>query len=98
MATRSSSPGWKATPANCLRYTGSAALTSRKGFPSVCARPVASPAGQAALVADVYQKWVVGAAPRDAADAAVLFANAKNPGDPQVQAILNRLSNTTPAK
>jgi hypothetical protein len=48
-------------------------------------------------VADVYQKWVVGAAPRDAADAAVLFANAQNPGDPQVQVIFNRLSNTTPA-
>jgi hypothetical protein len=90
--------GLESHAANCLRYTGSAALTSRKGFPSVCARPVASPAGQAALVADVYQKWVVGAAPRDAADTAVLFANAQNPGDPQVQVILNRLSNTTPAK
>ena len=90
--------GLESHAANCLRYTGSAALTSRQGFPSVCARPVASPAGQAALVADVYQKWVVGAAPRDAADAAVLFANAQNPGDPQVQVILNRLSNTTPAK
>ena len=70
-------------------------MTSRKGFPGLCARPVTSPAGQAALVADVYRKWVVGAAPRAAQDAAVLFANAENPGDPQVQAILKRLSNAT---
>jgi hypothetical protein len=62
----------------------------------VCARPVSSPAGQGALVADVYQKWVVGASPKAAQDAAVLFENAQSPGDPQVQAILKRLSNTRP--
>ena len=55
-----------------------------------------SPAGQAALVADVYRKWVVGASPKDAQDAAVLFENAQNPGDPQVQAILKRLASTRP--
>ena len=70
-------PGLQSDPANCVRYTGSRALTSRSGFPSLCARPVASPAGQAALVADVYQKWVVGAAPQAAQDAAVLFENRK---------------------
>jgi len=89
-------PGLESDPANCRRYTGSPAVTARKGFPGLCARPVSSPAGQSALVADVYRKWVVGAAPRTAHDAAVLFANATNPGDPQVQAILQRLSHSRP--
>jgi len=89
-------PGLLSDPANCARYTGSRALTSRSGYPSVCARPVSSPAGRAALVADVYQKWVVGASPKAAQDAAVLFENAQNPGDPQVQAILKRLSSIRP--
>ena len=44
--------------------------------------------GQAALVADVYQQWVSAATPDAAQDASVLFENADNPGDPQVQAIL----------
>ena len=87
-------PGLESDRANCIRYTGSAAVTSRAGFPRLCARPVTTPAGQAALVADVYQKWVVGAAPQAAQDAAVLFANAKNPGDPRVQAILKHLPNS----
>ena len=89
--------GLESVPANCLRYTGSAALTSRAGFPSVCARPLASPAGQAALVADVYQKWIVGAAPGAAQNAAVLFANSGSPGNPQVQAILRHLPTTSPS-
>jgi hypothetical protein len=84
-------PGLESHPANCLRYTGSAAVTSHEGFPRLCAKSVTSPAGQAALVADVYQKWVVGAAPEAAQDAAVLFDNAQNPGDPRVQAILKQL-------
>jgi hypothetical protein len=84
-------PGLEATPANCVRYTGSAAVTSRQGFPALCARPVISVAGQAALVSDVYQKWIVGATPEAAQDAAVLFENADNPGNPQVQAILLHL-------
>ena len=83
--------GLEGTAANCLRYTGSAALTRRPGFPSVCARPVSSPAGQGALVADVYQKWIVGSTPKQAQDAATLYENANNPGDPQVQAILRHL-------
>jgi hypothetical protein len=89
-------PGLESSPRNCHQYTGSAALTSRKGYPSLCARPVTSPAGHAALVADVFRRWVVGAAPRTAQDAAVLFANAAHPGDPQVQAILKRLSQSGP--
>ena len=84
--------GLESSAANCLRYTGSAALTRRAGFPALCARPVTSQAGQAALVSDVYQKWVVGAPPQDAQDAAVLFENADNPGDARVQAILKRLT------
>ena len=90
-------PGLESDPGNCVRYTGSAAITSRKDFPSLCADPVTSPAGQAALVADTYKRWVVGAAPKEAQDAAVLFEEAKNPGDPRVQAILKHLSNSKPA-
>jgi hypothetical protein len=88
--------GLESSRANCLRYTGSAAVTSHAGFPPLCAKPVATPAGQAALVADVYQKWVVGAASEAAQDAAVLFENAANPGDPRVQAILKRLETSRP--
>jgi hypothetical protein len=86
-------PGLEGSPGNCLRYTGSAALTSRRGYPTVCARAVSSTAGQAALVADVYQKWVVGTSPQAAQNAAVLFENVNNPGDPRVQAILKHLLN-----
>jgi hypothetical protein len=89
-------PGLESTAANCTRYTGSPALRLRRGFPSVCARPITVPAGQAALVADVYQKWIVGAAPQAAQNAAVLFENANKPGDPQVQAILQSLRNAQP--
>ena len=84
-------PGLESDPANCLRYTGSAAVTSHGGFPSLCARPVASLAGQAALVADVYKQWIVGASPQAAQDAAILYQNSNNPGDPRVQAILKQL-------
>jgi hypothetical protein len=85
--------GLEGHAANCLRYTGSAKVTSHKGFPGLCARPVSSPAGQAALVADIYQRWVPGAGPKAAQNAATLFANAKNPASPQVQAILKQLPN-----
>jgi hypothetical protein len=43
-------------------------------------------------VADVYRKWIVGASPKAAQDAAVLFENATDPGDPRVQVILKQLS------
>lgn len=85
-------PGLESRPANCLRYTGSTALVVRQGFPAVCARPVAGAAGEAALVADVYQQWMVGAPSQDAANAALLFTNANNPGNPRVQAILHSLA------
>jgi hypothetical protein len=87
--------GLESSRANCLRYTGSGALASRAGFPKVCAKPLTSPDGQSALVADVYLRWVAGATPGAAQDAAVLFANASNPGDSQVQAILKQLPNPT---
>jgi hypothetical protein len=84
-------PGLESSSANCLRYTGSAAMNARQGYPDVCARPITAH-GRAALVRDVYREWVVGAPPAAAKDAAVLFENAKNPGDPQVQYILKHLS------
>lgn len=84
-------PGLEGSAANCLRYTGSAALTAHDGYPPLCASAMTSVAGQGALVADLYQRWMVGAAPGQAQDAAVLFENSTNPGNPQVQAILSQL-------
>jgi hypothetical protein len=88
-------PGLESDSRNCLRYTGSGLVTSRQGFPDLCARPVAGSQGQRELVADIYKKWIVGASAGAANDAAVLFANADNPGNPQVQAILRQLGNET---
>ncbi len=84
-------PGLESKPANCARYTGSPAIIMHAGFPSLCASPVTSREGQAALVADVYQQWMAGATAVAAQDVSVLFENASNPGDPQVQAILKTL-------
>jgi hypothetical protein len=84
-------PGLESDPANCVKYTGSSAVVSHAGFPSLCGQPVSSANGQAALVADAYRQWVVGATPAAAYDVSVLFANASNPGNPQVQAILKTL-------
>ncbi len=84
-------PGLESSPANCLQYTGSSALLTRQGFPAICAAAVTSPAGQAALVSDVFKQWMVGAPAQIAAQAGVLFENADNPGSPQVQSILNSL-------
>jgi hypothetical protein len=36
----------------------------------------------------VYKQWMPGASPVAAQNASVLFQNAGNPGDPQVQEIL----------
>jgi hypothetical protein len=87
--------GLEGNSGNCLRYTGSGLVTSRRGFPDLCTHGVTSAAGQAALVADVYQKWIVGASSGAAQDAAVLFTNANSPGNPQVQAILRQLGHET---
>jgi hypothetical protein len=83
--------GLESSPANCARYTGSAELVSHEGFPNVCAQPVTSAAGQAALVSDTYKQWVVGATAANAYDVSVLFENADNPGNAQVQVILKSL-------
>jgi hypothetical protein len=84
-------PGLESSAANCQQYTGSSAVIARAGFPDVCAQPVTSAAGQAALAADVYQEWVVGATAAAAKNVSVLFENANDPGNPQVQAILQTL-------
>jgi len=84
-------PGLESDPANCARYTGSAAVITRAGYPDICASPVTSPAGQAALVADVYQRWFSGSSPVFAQEAGVLFQNSTDPGNAQVQAILKSL-------
>ena len=86
-------PGLESDPANCAKYTGSSAIVSHPGFPSQCAQPVTSTTGQAALVADTYRQWMVGATAASAYDVSVLFSNAGNPGNPQVQAILKTLPN-----
>ena len=86
-------PGLESNPANCAKYTGSSAIVTHTGFPSQCAQPVTSATGQAALVADTYRQWVVGATAAMAYDVSVLFSNAGNPGNPQVQAILKSLPN-----
>ncbi len=84
-------PGLESNPANCARYTGSAAVITRAGYPAICASPVTTSTGQAALVADVYSQWFVGSSPAYAQDASVLFQNSNDPGNPQVQAILKSL-------
>ena len=84
-------PGLESKASNCQRYSGSAKLTTRTGYPAACASPVLGPSGQAALISDVFQKWMSGAPSRMATEAAVLFENAGNPGNPQVRAILASL-------
>jgi hypothetical protein len=84
-------PGLESKPSNCQRYTGSGKLATRRGYPAACALPVTSASGQDALVSDVFQKWMGGAPSRIAGEAAVLFENAGNPGNPQVRAVLASL-------
>jgi hypothetical protein len=82
--------GLEGHSARCARYTGSPAVIAQRGFPDLCAKPV-SRTGEAALVADVFRKWIVGASPQAAKAASVLFEHSRNPGDPQVQAILRQV-------
>ena len=84
-------PGLEGKAANCQRYTGSAKLATRPGYPAACASPVTTAPGQAALVSDVFQQWMDGTPTRIAMEAGVLFGNADNPGNPQVRAILASL-------
>jgi hypothetical protein len=90
-------PGLESKASNCRRYTGSPEVTKRQGMPGICARPVSTVSGRAALVTDVFRKWVVGADPQTARDAAVLFEHANDPGNPAVQSILRRLPNLKPS-
>jgi hypothetical protein len=84
-------PGLESKAANCQRYTGSAKLATRAGYPAACASPVTGASGQAALVSDVFQQWMDGTPSRIASEAGVLFGNADNPGSAQVRAILASL-------
>jgi hypothetical protein len=84
-------PGLESKAANCQRYTGSSNLVTKSGYPARCAAPVSGVAGEAALVSDVFQQWMGGTPSRIAQQAGVLFQNADNPGNAQVQAILNSL-------
>jgi hypothetical protein len=84
-------PGLESNPTNCARYTGSAAVIARAGFPDICAQPVTVGTGQAALVSDIYEQWLLGSPPAAAQEASLLFENANNPGNPMVQAILKTL-------
>jgi hypothetical protein len=84
-------PGLESKASNCQRYSGSAKLTTRTGYPAACASPVLGPSGQAALISDVFQKWMSGAPSRMATEAEVLFENSGNPGNPRVRAILASL-------
>jgi hypothetical protein len=83
--------GLESTAANCERYTGSARLVTRQGYPARCASPVTPGAGQAALVSDAFQQWMGGTPSQIAAEAGMLFQNSGNPGNPKVQAILGSL-------
>ncbi|HEY0937588.1 MAG TPA: hypothetical protein VGD91_28090 [Trebonia sp.] len=84
-------PGLESKAANCRRYTGSAQLAARPGYPAACSSPVTTTSGEAALVSDVFQQWMRGTPSQIASEAGVLFENAGNPGDPRVRAILSRL-------
>lgn len=84
-------PGLESKAANCQRYTGSPRLVTAAEYPARCAAPVSTAAGEQALVSDVFQQWMAGTPSRIAEQAGVLFVNADNPGNPQVQAILNSL-------
>ena len=84
-------PGLESKAANCERYTGSAKLVTRAGYPARCASPVSGSSGQAALVSDAFQQWMGGTPSQIASEAGVLFENSDNPGDARVQAILRSL-------
>jgi hypothetical protein len=85
--------GLESSAANCERYTGSGDLRTRAGYPSLCAHALTA-AGEQALVTDVFNQWIPGDPPQLATDAGVLFANANDPGNAQVQKILASLPGT----
>lgn len=83
--------GLESSAANCERYTGSAALVRRPGYPAVCGHAITSPRGEQALVSDVFRQWMVGVPSQLASDAGVLFVNAGNPANARVRQILESL-------
>lgn len=82
--------GLESKASNCQRYTGSAALTKKAGYPALCAKPLTAK-GEQALVSDVFRQWMTGAPAQTAADAGTLFANSGDPSSPQVKKILASL-------
>ena len=95
-------PGLESKAANCQRYTGSAKLLSRSGYPARCAAPLTS-AGAAAMVSDVFQQWMGGTPSRIAQQAGRAVPERRQPGrpagagDPQQPARVRRLARERPA-
>ncbi|HUD11582.1 MAG TPA: hypothetical protein VMS08_04165 [Candidatus Saccharimonadia bacterium] len=83
--------GLESQAPNCLRYTGSPSLTSKAGYPDLCARRITTAAGRDALVADVYGRWMPTASAAQARDVAILFQYATTPGNPQFQTVLKQV-------
>ncbi|MCL2586295.1 MAG: hypothetical protein FWE35_28005 [Streptosporangiales bacterium] len=82
--------GLEGKASNCQRYTGSAALTKKAGYPALCARPLTAK-GKQALVTDAFRQWMTGAPRQTAADAGTLFASSGDPSSPKVKKILASL-------
>jgi hypothetical protein len=82
--------GLESSAANCKRYTGSGDLRTQAGYPPLCAHALTA-SGEQALVTDVFNQWMGGEPAQLGTDAGVLFANANDPGNPQVQKILASL-------
>jgi hypothetical protein len=83
-------PGLESTAANCQLFTGSSKLVTQLDYPAHCAAALTS-TGETALVTDIFKQWMGDAPSATATDAGVLYANSTNPGNAQVQAILNSL-------
>jgi hypothetical protein len=83
--------GLESKAANCQRYTGSARLVTRAGYPAHCAAAVSGAAGEAALVSDVFKQWMGSTSAALANEAGVLFEHSTDPGNAQVRSILSSL-------
>ena len=75
-------PGLESKAANCQRYTGSPQLVTRAGYPARCAAPVSGPAGEAALVSDVFQQWMGGTPSQIAQRGRGAVRERRQPGQP----------------
>ena len=81
--------GLESTAANCERYTGSARLVTRQGYPARCAAPVTPGLARRHWSAMRSSSGWAGHR-RRSQRGGVLFENADNPGNPKVQAILEQ--------